>query len=508
VTPGEQTGGAQTNGAQIDRAQIDRAQIRALLVARLMVAVYLLELLLNLTRPRLRDHEASLTILEPTTISIGRVFNLPRTVFWLVLASLLLGVILQFVSMRYPEGSPVAITLTRVTLALLLGPFALVPISVLSLWPLVILACIPSTLFALYLINSAQQFTRLPWLLLLAAFGWGGLIVWGFARACSGLAFGTILAYQNRGSTADLISLDGFVSAQYHALYAVVVHLAVLTEVAQAAGIVLILLLIRRQVVDVVTGMAIGAAAGLGVQFGESIIMIKIWGSLSGFISGATEGFEYWIRQSITLLTGQVAIGAVLGAGIVIASRIPERSTRRLVATAAIVAAIGGNVANEVVTGWISHLISTHIDIGSPFDTVLVSPGIQLIVQAPWVVLAVLLLRSGLRSRAAAARAALAEEVATGHGAITQADAAVLADPALRAWVTVNAARLLGWAQVRKLRRLHRAQYALAAAHWWAAENPGGPGEPADVAQGDRLRAAVLRLKAPPNIERPLGTTP
>lgn len=108
-------------------------------------------------------------------------------------------------------------------------------------------------------------------------------------------------------------------------------------------------------------------------------------------------------------------------------------------------------------------------------------------------VLVGLLLRSGLRTRAVRARAALTTEMGSGSGAVTPADVVVLTDPATRAWVTVGAARRQGPAGVRALRRLHRAQLDLGTWHWVSgSRNP----EPEDVAERERLRARVLALRS------------
>src|SRR5690349_21858754 len=105
--------------------QIDRAQLQALTVARLMVGFYVLELLLNLLRPRRGEHEPSLTVLTPVpeggSGDAQRLFHLPQQVFWTVLVALVIGLVLQFLAMRHPAGSRSAITLIRAALLALLG---------------------------------------------------------------------------------------------------------------------------------------------------------------------------------------------------------------------------------------------------------------------------------------------------------------------------------------------------------------------------------------------------
>src|SRR4029453_17121408 len=112
----------------------------------------------------------------------------------------------------------------------------------------------------------------------------------------------------------------------------------------------------------------------------ESIVYIKLFGAL-GLFNGATSGFEYWIRQSVTLLTGPVAFGALLGAALGIAATQRDERQRRRVAALGLLAAIGANVANETLTGWLSHALREPADRGGAFDTLVVSPLFLLLVQ-------------------------------------------------------------------------------------------------------------------------------
>lgn len=464
-----------------------RAQRWALLVARVAVGIYVLELLLNLTRPHLQDGEPTITILQRLpegSGSFGRLFSLPPLVFWLVLVGIVAGLVLQVVAARYPADGPQARTLTYATLGALLGPFALIPLTVVLTFPLAALACVPSTAFVLFLLHHVQQYARVPFRALLAAFGWGALIASGLTRASNGLFFGALNGYLGRNEG----DLNAMLQSQYRAITWLVLHMSVLTVVVQAAGIVLLLVLLRHRVVDVVTGVVVGAAVGLGVTFSESVLYIEVFGSLGPF-NGATPGFEYWIRQSVTLLTGPVAFGALLGAALGIAAKLRDERQRRKVAALGLLAAVGANVANEILTGWLSHTLREPADRGGALDTLVVSPGFLLLVQAPFVVVVVLLLRDGLRRRAVAAREAVAAEVATGRGAVTSFDQDVLTNPALRWWLTVATWRGLGRDRALRLYRLHAAQRDLASRHW-----PGD--DPAPDTELDRQRAEVMALRS------------
>jgi hypothetical protein len=474
-----------------------RAQSWALLVARIATGVYILQILLNLTRPKVLPNEPTLSIFREIPggdTSLSQLLSMPKVVFWLVLVGIVVGVVLQVVAFREPAGSPRATMLTWATLASLLGPFALIPLHLLVfVTPLTALACIPATLVVLFALHQCQRFVRLPLVMLVAAVLWGALIAWGFTRACSSLAFGTVNGYvmdEVPTATADdpTAGLRSLATSQYDVIDILVVQLSILGPLMIGAGILLVLLMFRHRITDAVSGLVVGAAAGLGYTLVESSIFIHLFGLLSP-INGATPTFEYWIRQSATLLTGRVAFGAVLGAAIGVAWNLHSRRERRLVVGAGLLAAIGADLGSEVVSAWLSHLARDHISVGSVLDTLVLSPLWLLIVEVPFFLLALAILRAGTRERAAAAGTAVPAEAATGGGAITAPEVPVLVNPALRLWLVMTVWRRLGPQQARGLLRLHSAQLELAGWRWQERQGT------ADQAEGDRLRADVMRLK-------------
>ncbi|MFD7834291.1 PrsW family glutamic-type intramembrane protease [Streptomyces sp. NPDC059761] len=478
------------NGRVFQALRDDRAATaRALLIARGAIALYLVELLGNLTRHRLLPDEPALSIFYklPSELagmpgfsgSLDRVLSMPRAVFWSVLAGIVAGVLIQvFVAVtRQPDRR--AAVLTWVTLGLLLLPFGLIPLVVVVEYFPVTLACLPSTAFVLLLLRAGVRFARVPLAALLAAFGWGALIVFGLGRAYTSLAFATINGYLSPSGS----DLGQFTRNQFRTIDLVIVHLGVVNALVIAAGVLLLLLLFRYRVTDAVTGLTLGAAVGLGYSFVESILFIKIYGSFGSFF-GTTGGFEYWIRQSVGLLGGQVAFGALLGAGLALAARARRRA---LVATAALVAAAGGATAAETLSGWLSSQLRDQVDTGSALDTLVVSPLLWLLPQLPFMALAVVLLVLGLRERGTALRAATAAEAATGSPAVTRAEEPVLVSPTLRFWAVASTGRRYGRQAALRLHRLQSAQLELVSRR--VQEDPDL--EP----QGDELRARILRLK-------------
>jgi hypothetical protein len=292
-----------------------------------MTGLYVVEILLNLTRPKVLPNEPTLTIFSKVEGdgSLVQLLNTPRLIFWLVIIGIVAGVVLQVAAFRQPPGSARERALTWATLGALVGPFALIPLQLLIfVAPLPTIACIPGTVVVLWLLHNVQRFVRLPGVMLVAGLLWGALIAWGFTRACTNLAFGTVNGYVTKSAADDasgnpLGALSAMTGRQYDVIDYMVIHLAVIGQLTIGAGILLVLLLFRHRITDAVSGAVVGAAAGLGYTFVESVIFIKMFSLLSRF-NGATSGFEYWIRQSATLLTGRVAFGALLGAALGVAA--------------------------------------------------------------------------------------------------------------------------------------------------------------------------------------------
>lgn len=466
-----------------------QVRARVLLIARLAIALYILELLLNLTRPHVMADEPTLSIFYklPPGLSkmpgfggaYGRLFSMPEAVFWTVLAGIAAAVLLQVFAAGTRPSERRSALLTWLTLGSLFLPFGLISLTVVFVFLPTALACLPSTAFVLLLLYGGVRFARVPGLALLTAFGWGALVVFGFGRACSNLAFGTLNGYLGKTSGTDISAM---LRNTNQMINLVVVHLGIVDALAIAAGVALLLLLFRYRVTDAVTGLTLGAAVGLGYSFVESILFIQIYGTF-GSVLGSSGGFEYWIRQSIGLLGGQVAFGALLGAGFAIATNSPRRV---LVTALSLMAAGGGGVGAETLSGWISARLHSRPTTGGTLDTLVVSPFLWLLPQLPFIGLAVALLVLGLRERAPVLLAAASAEAARGT-AITPAEVTVLTSPALRFWAVAGTWRWYGRGSALALHRLQSAQLELAGRH--------AHKDPAVTSQEDELRARVLRLK-------------
>ncbi|MEU6484075.1 PrsW family glutamic-type intramembrane protease [Streptomyces sp. NPDC046887] len=469
------------------------ARARALLIARLAIALYIVELLLNLVRPHLLPDEPALSIfyeMPGDSGTLGRLLSTPRLVFWIVLAGIVAGAAVQIYAAltrgkAADDGGRRAALLTWITLGCLLLPFGLISLTVLFVFFPITMLCLPSTALVMLLLRVTVRFGRLSWTALLLAFGWGALIVFGLGRAYTSLAFGTLYGYL--GPKAGT-GLGGFTASLSRTMNLLVVHLSVVNALVIAAGVALLLMLLRHRVTDAVTGLVLGGAVGLGYNFVESILFIKIYGTLGAFF-GPTGGFEYWIRQSIGVLGGQVTFGALIGAGL--GAAVGARRRGKVIA-GGLLAGIGGAAGAEILSGWLAGRVSGHVEVGSTLDTLVISPFFWLLPQLPFLALAVALLVTGLRSRASLLRDALAAET-TAAGPITAAEAPVLAAPGLRFWALVSTWRSHGRGTALALHRLQSAQLDLAG--WRAGRSPETDTETETEAEGDTLRARVMRGK-------------
>ncbi|MGD3112770.1 PrsW family glutamic-type intramembrane protease [Streptomyces sp. YGL11-2] len=468
------------------------ARSRALLIARIVIALYFVELMVNLTRPHRQPGEGVLSIFYklPSDLanlmkksdfsdSVSRLMSVPMVIFWLVLAGIAAAVVIQVVAAITKPADRRAAALTWLSLGCLLLPFGLLSVVVVFEFFPAALACVPSTAFVLLLLRGSVRFARVPLGALLAAFGWGALIVFSLGRVYSNLASGTMFDYLGPTASGDPAHL---LTGMGHMLMAITVHLSLVNTIALAGGVALLLALFRYRITDVLTGLILGASMGLGYAFVDSLMYIKIYGSL-GALLGSTGGFEYWIRQSIGLLGGQVTFGALLGAGFCLAARARQRT---LLAVAALVTSFGGSTATEVLSGWLSGKLQ-HSS-GGALDTLVVSPLLWLLPQLPFIALAVVLLVRGLRERGVVLRAVLAQEAEAGS-AVTAGETSVLGSPALRLWALVGAWRRHGRGTALALYRLQSAQLDLAGCH--AQEDP-----PDTVhAERSELRGHIMTLK-------------
>jgi RsiW-degrading membrane proteinase PrsW (M82 family) len=439
-----------------------------LVIAALMSAGYAVEMLIDLARPRFEPTEPALMVFAPHSAAVTRV------VFWLVLTSWLVAAVTVPIRVartrgRQPDRRARLLGIAA-TVAFLL-PFTISPVFHLATGLKAVLACLPSTAFALWAVRRMQPYRRIPAWLLLAAAGWGLLIASGFGGALNDWSGDYAIAFFH--NAGDLFRI------RQQADTLRFLNAGIVEELGKGAGILIAYLVLRRYLDDVVSGLVLGAAVGLGFNFVETVVYMSQ--------QGGSAAFQYWMRQSVGLMAAHTAFTAIVGASIGAARQLPDRRLRRLTVTCALLAAIGGHFASDAILQWYNRVSGQFLAPGSVLDMLVVWPLALILLQGPFVAVYALLVRNGRRSQTASLTEALNAEADSGFGAVTAAEVPVLLNPARRLWLQVTLLRRNGVAAYRAISRLHAAQYDLATQRWHQTR-----GESADL---EPLRDRIRRVR-------------
>src|SRR6266508_4410700 len=362
-----------------------------LLIAVTGTLLYGVQLLIDVARP-MAD------FVEPVVGLLGAAWPTQvKVTFWAVVSSWLLVLAGWGLAVRWYRDRS---TLTVLTVVVLLLPFTFSPAFTVFGHPATLLICLPSTAFGLWLVRRMQRYRRMPLALPLAVFGWGAFVGVGFGGSMNLWVFDYAPRYL-LGQGGDLVRIA-------HEVYTgTVASAGVFEELGKGAGVAVAYLLFRRHVDDVVSGIVLGASAGLGFNLVETVEYISA-------AQGGGAETQYWLRQSVVLMP------------------------------------------------WLNQLERTWLNPGPIVDVLVGQPLVLLILQGPLVVAYLLLLRRGLRSQVAVLADRLRAEAATGNGAVIDPEIPILLKPAARFRFKVTALRRYGPAAYRTLSRLHAAQYELA----------------------------------------------
>lgn len=334
-------------------------------------------------------------------------------------------------------------------LGALVLPYSWMALDALVEYPLTLLVCLPTTTAALLILHRVQFYRRMPVRLLLIGFGWGVLVGDGFGSVMvtwfQRYAAGYLLDWQH---PRDMIR-------RLYTLLAL--NTGLFSELGKAVGVAVLLLLFRRHIDNVVSGIVIGAAVGLGANLPETVRYMAL-------IDPGQESTQFWMRQVVGLPAAHVAFTAVVGAGFGAARQLSGRRDRLLVAASGLVAAVGGRFAaasmDTQLGKWKEELFSDNqtliLLLGVPLTMVLTS--------GLYVVVYMVILRRGLAIQAAELAPALRAEAETGSGTITAPEVELLLSPLRRFLLELRVWRRDGTAGLRLLTRLHQAQLALVCA--------------------------------------------
>lgn len=444
-------------------------------------------LLLDLARPMGYDEEDEAPLLSWLT---GADLTLRRATLIGLAVACLAQPLIWFVGWLWRRHSRqpdrVRKLVTVISSALLLFPLTFDVIAVIVIDRAAVALCLPTTMFALWGAHRLQYYRRMPWTMTVAAFLGGACLGTGLGALTNTLIsdFAPYYLYAAfpPSTMADVVQI------QHHTTTLVYLNAGILEELGKALPVALIVLWRRDRIDGLVSGLVLGAASGLGFNLVESATYM---------VSPSTDsaGMQFWLRQVVGVMGAHTAFAAVAGAGIGAATQLADHRLRRTAVTCCLLLACGGHALNDIALRWFNQEIRYWAWVSDNLNTLVIQPGMLLILQGPIVVVYVVLLRRGLRDQAAGLTAELTAEASTATGAITSNEIPVLMNPAVRRWLGLVIWRRHGWAARRNLIRLHTAQLDLAGHRWHCSRGDWRPGETITT-QERALTTRIGQLKA------------
>lgn len=385
-----------------------------------------------------------------------------KVTFWTYLASLVLAVFIGLIGRAQVNASTDPAQWERrrhvtylTVAAVLVVPFAMYPLSLIGAHLNFALVCVPSTVFALWVVHHLQRYRRIPVRLLLAAWVWGALIGTGFGGNMN-IWLGDYYEHYAKPSSG----LQGLRDL----LRWVTVSAGTFEELGKGAGVAVIYLLYRRYFDNVVSGIVVGAAVGLGFNLVESVEYMSAGG-------GVASAQQYWARQSLGLFAAHLAFTAIIGAAFGVARQARSTGEARRVIVCGFVLAMAVHFANDALIAFYGRVEENWLS-PSPFtDVIVFEPVLFLVLDGPLVVLYLLLVRAGLDQQRAGLAAELPAEVRTGSGAVTADEVEVLLRPEQRFYLKMQALSRNGVTGYRALGRLFAAQLELGMQRWHRARD-------------------------------------
>jgi RsiW-degrading membrane proteinase PrsW (M82 family) len=419
---------------------------RALLtVALLFSSLYVLVLVRDAARPHIEDGQPLLSFFEP---ELGP--PVMKVTFWIAFTGWLIALAVAAITVARRRGYPLdrlpsGPALTLVASGALLAPFTVFPLWTLLIHPLAALACVPSTAVGLWTVTRFQHWRHVPRRIVLGVFAFGAVLAGGLGAAMNTVTMFSGTAYHagagNLATSLHLTYADTFLSA------------GTTEELGKGAAVALAYVLARRHWDGTVSGVVLGGAAGLGFNFTETVDYMGAGGS----------DFQFWVRQSFALLAAHTAYSALLGAGFGVATLLARRRDRILAVAAGFVAASGAHFAADVFLRAFSvQDLSLPLDGGPVVTTLLLQPLTMLLVQGPFVLLYIVLLRQGTRDQAVRVADDLRAASEDPHGGVRPEEVPMLLDPRRRLRLRLKLLRRRDWRTLRALGRLHKAQFELA----------------------------------------------
>ena len=434
------------------RARRDTRARNVLIIAGLMSFLYGAQALVDVFRPKLKYETHHLVGILDDGVPNG-----VKATLWCYLASLGLALVIGLIGRATVVGAvdPAqrarrAHTVMLIVAGVLVVPFSMYPLSLLWSQLHYALVCVPTSAFALSLVYRMQRYRRMPVRLVLAASVWGGLIGAGFGGSMN---IWLSDYYRNYASSSsdDILRLEHDISSW------VVLSAGIFEELGKGLGVAIIYILYRRYFDNVVSGIVVGAAVGLGFNLVESTEYMS---------AGLTAGQQFWFRQSLGLMGAHLAFTAVIGAAFGVARQTPDARQRRFVIASGFLLAAAAHFANDAVLRFYGQVKAHWFSTTSGVDILVVQPILFLVLQGPIVVLYLLLLRAGLKQQRAGLAAELPAEARAGSGAVTDDEIDALMRPERRFYLRTQALFRYGLIGYRALGRLFAAQLDLGMQRW------------------------------------------
>lgn len=456
--------------APVARAQ-RRWTRRLSVMASVCVVMYVgfwCAVLLDFSRPTGQGRQPALGILD------GSAGLLMPVVFWIAAGAAPVALGLWLLARRAvtiaPERWSRPDTLRAAAITALQLPWALCAAWLLGRSALALLACLPLTAGAFWLLRRLSVFRRLPVYAGLGALLLG-VIAFGYATAVTaGFQSWLIAVFQDRAA-GDLASLT--LAQRGPGLLAL--ESAVVQESATLATVVLAVMLLRRFVDSVASAMVAGALVGLGFNLAQSASYAAAGGA-----------YEFLVRQVLGVLGVHTAYGAIIGACIGLA--LPRRGAARArVAVVGLIAATGAHAFSSVLYLWYQQYLRVDWSIGPWLDVLVLTPLLILLTQGPVIAMYVLLARKAARVEAFGLAGALPMEVAHPRSAISPSEAVTLLDVRQRSAVRRRLRSASGRRAAALWDALIQAQYELAFTiyhHQIGTPNPDAPA-------ADALRSTI-----------------
>ena len=457
-----------------------------LIISALMSAAYAVQVVIDMLRPQIPGYANQPLI---GWLGPGDPGWWEKASFWTFVASLPIALFVCLIGWERARWVADQSAFDRATrrwqaaaAAVLLLPFAYNSVDLLAANYRYTLVCVPAVAYALFMLHRMQRYRKIPARLLLAMCAWGAVIGIGFGYSLESwfedyAQYFYYSVYANGGQSAYPTYLNDIMTGN-------LVIAGIFEEVGKGVGVAIVFLLMRRQIDNVVSGIVLGAATGVGFNLVETV-------SYMGANNGQDASTQYFLRQSLGMMAAHVAFTAAIGAGFGIARQIHDPARRNLAIFCGFATAAAGHFANDVLMTYFGRVKVNWFAPSNTTDMLIYTPLAFLVLQGPLVMLYLVLLRRGLKDQAAALSIELRAEASTGFGAIEAHEIPTLLRPLRRFLMRARALRTNGVADWIALGRLYNTQLELGMARWHTVRAERDPHGPDD----GRLRQRVAELK-------------